>query len=100
MSIEAVKAFYKRLSSDEIFYRKLKSSKTKAECQAIVRAAGYDFTQAELADYTSNLFEVNSEMREPNTLNSKELEAVTGGAIAFLASTPVMPPYGHVPFEL
>lgn len=98
MSVEAVQRFYQRLSEDEAFYAQLQNSSNKAECRAIVQAAGYGFTQTELTDYTAALLEA-SPAGDLNPLAQEELAAVVGGAIALMGNPIVMPPYGHVPFE-
>ncbi|WP_404785942.1 Nif11-like leader peptide family natural product precursor [Altericista sp. CCNU0014] len=99
MSIEAVQNFYQRLASDPVFYSELQQSKTKDDCRAIVRAAGYDFTPTELTDYTAALLEPKTAKAELNPLGERELAAVVGGAIALTVSPTVMPPYGHVPLR-
>jgi predicted ribosomally synthesized peptide with nif11-like leader len=99
MSIEAVQHFYQRLASDPVFYNELQRSQTKDGCRAIVRAAGYDFTQGELADYTAALLEPKTANVELKPLGERELAAVVGGAITLMGNEVVMPPYGHVPFE-
>jgi predicted ribosomally synthesized peptide with nif11-like leader len=98
MSIEAVQQFYQRLSEDESFYVQLQNSSNKAECRAIVQAAGYGFTQAELEDYTAALLEAHP-AEGVNPLAREELATVVGGAIALMGNAVVMPPYGQVPFE-
>jgi predicted ribosomally synthesized peptide with nif11-like leader len=99
MSTEAVQKFYQRLSEDEAFYAQLQNSSNKAECRAIVQAAGYGFTQTELTDYTAALLEAQSTEGNLNPLAQEELVAVVGGAIALMGNSVVMPPYGNVPFE-
>jgi predicted ribosomally synthesized peptide with nif11-like leader len=99
MSIEAVQQFYQRLSEDKVFYTQLQNSGSKDECRAIVKAAGYGFTQDELSDYTTALLEAKSAAENLNPLAREELAAVVGGAIALMGNEVVMPPYGHVPFE-
>ena len=99
MSIEAVQDFYQRLTNDQAFYRALKNSTTKDDCNAIVQAEGYDFTQTELTDYTAALLESQSDDDALNRIGDKELAMVVGGAIALTGPIVVMPPYGHVPLD-
>jgi predicted ribosomally synthesized peptide with nif11-like leader len=95
MSKEAVQKFYRRLAQDSAFYNKLQNSKTKGDCCAIVQAAGYDFTQAELTDYTAAFLESKTADAELRHIGAKELEAIIGGTIALTFSDLVAPPYGH-----
>lgn len=92
MSLDNVKAFYKRLASDELFRAQIQSAKSKHECSQIVRAAGYDFTQEEYEEFTAQLLESSATDGEIEDLNEKELEAVFGGA-----SSPIPLIHGFVP---
>ncbi|MDJ0658007.1 MAG: Nif11-like leader peptide family natural product precursor [Crocosphaera sp.] len=87
MSLENVKAFYQRLAQDEQFRSELSKVKSKAECSQLVQQAGYNFTQEEFENYTSELLESSFNQGELNNVNEKELEAVFGGAIK-----PYIPP--------
>ena len=65
MSVESAKAFLKRMKTDVAFARRVtgcKHAKARAE---LVKAEGYDFTNAEV-----------STLKE---LEDKELDAVVGG---------------------
>jgi predicted ribosomally synthesized peptide with nif11-like leader len=97
MAIEQVKFFYERLSSDNIFYEKLKSTASKAECKLVVAAAGYSFTDDEFEDYTALLLGANSSDGYLESLDEKELTAVLGGASSFVLGSVQLPPYGHSP---
>ena len=57
MSLKNVRAFYKRLASDETFRVQIQGAKSKAECSQTVKSAGYDFTQEEFEEYTAQLLE-------------------------------------------
>ncbi|MGK7941023.1 MAG: Nif11-like leader peptide family natural product precursor [Crocosphaera sp.] len=80
MSLKNVKAFYQRLAQDEEFRSQIKEVKTFEESSQILQQAGYNFTQEEFEDYTSELFETNSDEGELKDLNEKELELVFGGS--------------------
>lgn len=80
MSREHVKAFYSRLTSDEAFRTQIQNVSSKEECSQIVQAAGYDFTQEELENYTAELLESAAAENELQDLGEKELAGVFGGA--------------------
>jgi predicted ribosomally synthesized peptide with nif11-like leader len=92
MSLDNVKSFYARLTSDEAFRSQIQNVNSKDECSQIVREAGYEFTQEELEEYTSQLLESTSDGGEIRDLNQKELEAVFGG----LGGGVVQPLYGVI----
>ena len=50
MSKEAVKAFIKKMTSDEVFAQKLVAGKDKKERLAIAKAEGFDFSAATFND--------------------------------------------------
>lgn len=81
MSAKQIKAFYKRLATDESFQTKLKAARTQEERCSTWQKAGYYFTQEELEDYTIQWLE--SSLTEDNftELDEKETEAIVGGAI-------------------
>lgn len=81
MSLEYVKAFYKKLASDEVFRTQIQGVKTKEECSQIVKAAGYDFTLEEYEEYTAQLLELAPDEGDFKDLSEKELEAISGGFI-------------------
>jgi predicted ribosomally synthesized peptide with nif11-like leader len=81
MSSQHVKAFYKKLSQDEVFRDRIKNVNSKEECSKIVKAAGYDFTQQEFEDYTARLLEKNIDDTDLIEVGERELQAVHGGFI-------------------
>lgn len=96
MSLENVKAFYKRLASDEVFRAQIQGVNSKAECSQIVKGAGYDFTQEEYEEYTAQLLESSATDGELKELDEKELEAVFGGASSLIDDWRIQPMYGVV----
>ncbi|QLE55850.1 Nif11-like leader peptide family natural product precursor [Nostoc sp. TCL26-01] len=95
MSLENVKAFYSRLANDEAFRTTMQGVKSKDECSKIVKEAGYDFTQAQFEEYTTQLLEQSSD-HEIRDLNEKELEAVFGGASSIIGKPIIRPLYGVI----
>ncbi|QKQ72700.1 Nif11-like leader peptide family natural product precursor [Nostoc sp. TCL240-02] len=81
MSLENVRAFYQRLASDEAFLTQMQGVESKDECSQVVKTAGYDFTQEEFEEYTTQLLESNAAEDELKDLSEKQLEAVFGGII-------------------
>jgi predicted ribosomally synthesized peptide with nif11-like leader len=81
MSHQQVKAFYEKLSKDEVFHDQIKNAKSKEDCSSIVKAAGYDFTQQEFEDYTARLLEKNIDDPDLIEVGERELQAVHGGFI-------------------
>jgi predicted ribosomally synthesized peptide with nif11-like leader len=81
MPLQDVKAFYQRLADDEAFRSQIQNVNNKEECSAIVRAAGYDFTQQEYEEYTIQLLESDPADSDLKDLSEQELEAVVGGTI-------------------
>lgn len=82
MSLEHVKSFCQRLSTDESFRTQINGAKNKLECNQFVKAAGYDFTQEEFEQYTAELLESQLDEKELNSfveLNINHMEAVLGG---------------------
>ncbi|MDJ0845904.1 Nif11-like leader peptide family natural product precursor [Crocosphaera sp.] len=96
MSLENVKAFYQRLARDEQFRSDLSEVKSKEECSQLVQQAGYDFTQEEFDNYTSELLESSFNKGELSDLNEKELEAVFGGISGAIVSPPIQALYGVI----
>jgi predicted ribosomally synthesized peptide with nif11-like leader len=98
MSLENVKAFYNRLASDENFRTQIQNVNSKDECSQIVQAAGYDFTQEELEDYTAELLESADAENELQDIGEKELAGVFGG----LGTALIQPLYGVIrwPWDL
>ncbi len=70
MSIESAKAFAEIMTTDEAFRTQLQQASSDEECQALVQAAGYSFTQEEWETIRSEL-------------NEQQLEAVAGGVQDF-----------------
>ncbi|MEH2410024.1 Nif11-like leader peptide family natural product precursor [Nostoc sp.] len=79
MSIENVQAFYVRVANDETFRAQLQDIPSKDEASRIVNDAGYDFTQEEFEEYTTQLLESTTSEGELRDLDEKELETVFGG---------------------
>ncbi len=98
MSLEQVKSFYERLANDEAFRSQIQNVKTKEECSQIVKAAGYDFTQAEYEEYTLQLLESANADDGLQDLDEKELAGVIGGIIGKpkFPWPPVQPMYGII----
>ncbi|MEJ6486770.1 Nif11-like leader peptide family natural product precursor [Nostoc punctiforme UO1] len=86
MSLKDVQSFYIRIANDESFRIQIKNVQSKEECSQIVKAAGYDFNQEELEEYTNQLLELSSTDNELRDLNEKELEAVFGGISSFFTN--------------
>ncbi len=99
MSLENVKAFYERLTSDQAFRAQIQGSKSQDEYCKIVKGAGYVFTQEELEEYTAELLESTAAEESLRDLNEKELAAVFGGfTFPFYLVRP-QPLYGAVVSE-
>ncbi|MEH2299050.1 Nif11-like leader peptide family natural product precursor [Nostoc sp.] len=81
MSLENVQAFYAKLANDEAFRTQIKGVTSNDECSQFVQGAGYDFTQEEFEEYTTQLLESTADEGELRDLNEKELEAVFGGFV-------------------
>lgn len=96
MSLENAKVFYKRLATDKAFLAQIQGVKSKDECSQIVKGAGYNFTQKEFEEYTTQLLEPDATDGELRQLEQKELEAVMGGVNSILSRLPMQPPYGVV----
>ena len=98
MTIENVKAFYKRLADDEVFRTQIKTAGSKQKCSQIVREAGLDFTQQEFEEFTAQLLDANTEANSQE-LSEIELEAAAGGANAFFQDKRINSgqPYGLPP---
>jgi predicted ribosomally synthesized peptide with nif11-like leader len=89
MSLEHVQAFYNRLANDEDFRTQIHNITSKDEYSQIVQTAGYDFTQQEFEEYTTQLLESNNSENEIRDLDEAELAVVAGGYVATLL--PLMP---------
>ncbi|MBW4615628.1 MAG: Nif11-like leader peptide family natural product precursor [Desmonostoc vinosum HA7617-LM4] len=85
MSLENVRAFYERLVNDEAFRTQVQSVTNPHEGSQIVKEAGYDFTQEEFEEYTTQILESNAGEGELRDVDEAELETVVGGATAALA---------------
>ncbi len=66
MSIESAKAFVEKLKIDEEWRKKLDAVETNEERFAMAKAAGFDFTEDEFRNVTSEL-------------DDEELSSVAGG---------------------
>jgi predicted ribosomally synthesized peptide with nif11-like leader len=93
MSLDNVKLFYERLSTDAVFNTKIQSAESKEACSKIVKAEGYDFTQQEFEEYTTQMLEEGSELR---TVDERELQAVMGGIKKVIGWPIPVPLYGVV----
>jgi predicted ribosomally synthesized peptide with nif11-like leader len=92
MSTQQVEAFYEKLSQDGAFRDQIRNVSSQEECSRIVKAAGYDFTQQELEDYTAELLENDNS----GEIGERELEAVQGG---FMLRGNSMQIYGLPPMQ-
>jgi len=90
MSLENVQAFYVRVANDETFQAQLQDISSKDEASRIVNDAGYDFTQEEFEEYTTQLLESTTSEDLFSDLDEKELETVFGG---FNPSSNTQPPH-------
>jgi predicted ribosomally synthesized peptide with nif11-like leader len=97
MSLKNVELFYERLLADKVFRQKIKSADSKEECSHIVKAAGYDFTQKELEEYTAKSIKGNASEHEIQSLKKRELETVAGGMLKFIIPPQLGQEYGTVP---
>jgi predicted ribosomally synthesized peptide with nif11-like leader len=97
MSLNNVKLFYERLSTDKAFNAQIQSVSSKEECSQIVKAEGYNFTQQEFEDYTAQMLEESSSEQGFQSLDERELAAVVGGIRGFIKFPGVLPLYGVVP---
>jgi predicted ribosomally synthesized peptide with nif11-like leader len=97
MSLRNVELFYERLLIDDEFNQKIKSAGSKENCNRIVKAAGYDFTQQELESYTAQAIKPNSPEQDIRSLNEKELETVAGGMLKFIVPPELAQDYGTPP---
>ncbi|MDB9305031.1 Nif11-like leader peptide family natural product precursor [Nodularia spumigena CS-591/12] len=93
MSLEQVANFYEQVANDADFQAKIQSVNSKDECSQIVKDAGYDFTQEEFEEYTSQLLEAKANEDELQDLSKEELVAVIGGLAFRLTPRPL---YGVV----
>lgn len=104
MSTKQIKAFYKRLATDEAFQAKLKRARTQEKRCSIWQKAGYYFTQEELEDYTIQWLESSLAEDDLIDLDEKETEAIVGGTIFPLPENgnseenwlPIQPMYGVI----
>ncbi|MCU0536124.1 MAG: Nif11-like leader peptide family natural product precursor [Hydrococcus sp. Prado102] len=95
MSLENVKAFYQKLAKDEAFRSQIQGAKNKEECSQIVKTAGFNFTQQEYEEYTTQLLESDPNDSELKDLSEKELEAVFGGTTTIIGSKWLNPDPQH-----
>jgi predicted ribosomally synthesized peptide with nif11-like leader len=97
MSLKNVELFYERLLADETFKQKIQNAGSKEKCSLLVKAAGYEFTQQELEDYTEQSIKVHSSEQGMESLSERELETIAGGMLNFIVSPPMAQKYGGVP---
>ena len=97
MSVENIQAFYARLANDEAFRAQIQEVTSKDECSQVVKSAGYDFTQEEFEEYTTQLLESTAGEGELKDLNEKELEAVFGGASSITGKPIILRPLYGLP---
>jgi predicted ribosomally synthesized peptide with nif11-like leader len=76
MSVESAKAFYSRMTTDEVFRTQLEQAASKEERKQILQAASYEFTPEEWQAATAQIQDLNFAESE---LSDAELEAVSGG---------------------
>jgi predicted ribosomally synthesized peptide with nif11-like leader len=81
MSLENVRAFYEKLVSDENFRTQIQGVESKDEGSQIVKDAGFNFTQEEFEEYTSQLLESTTGEGELRDVNEIEMASVVGGLI-------------------
>jgi predicted ribosomally synthesized peptide with nif11-like leader len=108
MSIQHVKAFYEKLSQDQVFRDQIKNSNKKEDFNLKVKTAGYNFTQQEFEDYTAQLLEADiSSANNVLKVGERELNAIRGGFIDIhdlvpiygSPSPPELPPDPSNPFN-
>ncbi|MCK5539286.1 MAG: Nif11-like leader peptide family RiPP precursor [Deltaproteobacteria bacterium] len=71
MSVQSAKDFLKKFSKDSDFRTKLESAADDAARQALTKAAGFDFSKAELQEVTGG---------GSAELSDDDLEKVAGGS--------------------
>ena len=77
MSVEDAKNYLRRLATDKELIATVKAAASAEERLAVIRAAGYDFTLAELAEARS--LELSDEESRRIALSDEELTAIAGG---------------------
>ena len=77
MSVENAKNYLRRLATDKEFIATVKAAGSSEERVAVIHAAGYDFTLAELAEARS--FELSDEESRKIALSDEDLAAIAGG---------------------
>ena len=78
MSVEDAKNYLRRLATDKEFVATVKAATSSGERIAVIRAAGYDFTLAELAEARS--LELSDEESRKIALSDEDLAAIAGGS--------------------
>jgi len=81
MSLESAKAFLDKLKHDEKFREQCTNAASHEERRKLVKAAGFDFTTAELDQVSGEL-------------SLEELEQVVGGTVLVFLEPPVSSPFG------
>ena len=77
MSLEDAKTYLRALATDKELVATVKAARSSEERLAVIRAAGYDFTLAELAEARS--LELSDEESREIALSDEELTAIAGG---------------------
>ena len=77
MSLEDAKTYLRALVTDKELVATVKAARSSEERLAAIRAAGYDFTLAELAEARS--LELSDEESREIALSDEELTAIAGG---------------------
>jgi len=77
MSVEDAKNYLRRLATDKEFVATVKAATSSGERIAVIRAAGYDFTLAELAEARS--LELSDEESRKIALSDEALAEIAGG---------------------
>jgi len=77
MSVEDAKNYLRRLAIDKEFVATVKAAQSPAERFAVIHAAGYELTPAELAEARS--FELSDEESRKIALSDEALAEIAGG---------------------
>jgi predicted ribosomally synthesized peptide with nif11-like leader len=69
MSVESAKAFLQKFQSDEPFRKQLKGAGSKEEAEAVLKEAGFEFTEEECKEAS----------QKDESLSEEDLKDVSGG---------------------
>ena len=75
MTIESAKAFYQRMTKDDIFRTPFEEASNKEERQQLIKDAGYDFTADEWQEAVIEIQAADSN----EELSEEALETIAGG---------------------